>query len=220
MIAKHLISDKIPPLKTSDSGDKALHWMNELHVNHLPIVNNKQLLGMISEDDILDLKDSSEAIGTTSQNLHRPFVYEYQHIYDVIKIITEQNLTLMPVLDENEDYVGLITLERIVKCFATMSSIQEPGGIIVLDVSSRDYSLSEIAQIIESNDANVLSCYISTHAQSKQLEITLKINKLDLKEILATFDRYNYEVVASFQETEHTEYLKDRLDSLMNYLNM
>jgi len=219
MTAKHLISESIPPLKTSDTGEKAITWMNELHIAHLPIVNNKKLLGVITEDDILDLTHPELTIEKQALSLARPFVYAHQHLYDVIKIVSDLQLTAIPVVDENEEYVGLITLERIIQQFAQLSSVQEPGGLIMLVMSTKDYSLAEIAQIVESNDASVLSAYVSSHTDSTKLEVTIKVNRLDLRQIIATFERYEYNVAASVQESDHYDYLKDRLDSLMNYLN-
>jgi CBS domain-containing protein len=208
MTAKNLISDAVPPLKTSDTGNKAIAWLNEFHVNHLPIVNNKEFLGLISEEDILDLSNPDAAIGDHKLALLRPTVNEDQHIFDVMKVAAELKLTLIPVIDSNNQYLGVITLADLLGHFTSMSSFLEPGGILMLLVNANDYSLSEIAQIVESNDAQILSLYISTHQDSTKMEVTLKINRLDLKHIVATFERYEYQVTAAYQESDHTDYLK------------
>lgn len=220
MLAKDLVSNSLPPLKTTDTGSKALTWMNEFHCTHLPIVNGEKFLGLISEEDILDWNDADAEIGSHRLSLFRPFVYENDHIFDVIKVASSLKLTLIPVIDKTEVYIGIIPLENLINYLAEMSGIKEPGGILVLEVSIRDYSLSEIARIVESNDATILSVYLTPHSDSTKIDVTLKINRLDLKHVIATFERFNYQIKASFQESAHSDDLKNNLDSLMNYLNI
>jgi CBS domain-containing protein len=219
-LAKDLISDDIPPLKTSDTGMKALAWMDEFHVTHLPIVNHTEFLGLISENDVLDLNNPHEPIGAHSLALNNPFVRESQHFYDVLKVIATLNLTLVPVLDEKDNYLGIITLSKVVSELASMASIKEPGGLIVLDLNIHDYSLSEIARIVESNDCKILSLYISSPIDSTKLEVTMKINRTDLSGVIQTFERFNYKLKATFHESSNDESLQDRFDSLMNFLDL
>lgn len=220
IIAQDLISKDIHPLKTSDTGELALKWMDELKVKHLPIVNNVQLLGVIAESDILDLHSPHEPIGNYPLSLLRPYVLSNEHIYEIIKTITTLKLTILPVVDVNQNYLGIITLETLINKIAQMASINEPGGLIVLCLNVVDYSLSQIAQIVESNNAKILSSYITSTSNSMQTEVTIKVNREDLSPILQTFYRYNYNVVASYHHSEYEEDLKRRLESFMNYLNM
>ena len=220
MISKDLISSSIIPLKTSDTGSDALNLMDELKVSHLPIVNNVDLLGLISEEDIYSLNNLDAPIGDHKLSVKRPFIDKFQHIYDAIRLISELELSLIPVLDEKNKYIGVITLEKLIDHFAHTLSINNPGGIIVLEINTNDYSLSEIAQIVESNDAKILSLYVTSHEDSTKMELTLKINKMDINGILQTLNRYNYIIVASFSEKDYLDDLMDRYDSLMNYLNI
>lgn len=220
MIAKEIISDIIPPLKTSDSASKALKFMNEFHVGHLPIVNNAQFLGLISEEDILDLSKPDEPIGNHALSLSKVTVNENQHIYEVIKIASGLKLTLVPVVDDHKTYVGCITLKCLVDSLAKINAIKDPGGVIMLEINSNDYSLAEIARLVESNDASILSAYLNSPVNSSKMSVTLKINKTDLKHIIATFERFEYNVTAYYQESDYNDYLKDRLDSFINYLNI
>ena len=220
MIAKELISDLIPPLKTSDTGAKALAWMHEFGVSHLPIVMGEKFMGLISEDDILDLSDSSQAIGNHGLSLFKPFVFENVHLFEVIKIAAELKLTLIPVIDKDETYLGVITQENIIHFFALFSSISDSGGIIVLEIKKTDYVLTEIARIVESNDAYILCSLVTSTDDNAVIEVTLKVNVSDVKHIIATFERFEYTVKASFQEAEFADQLKDRYAGLMNYLNI
>jgi signal-transduction protein with cAMP-binding, CBS, and nucleotidyltransferase domain len=215
-----LISEDIPPLKTSDTGERALAWMDEFRVSHLPIVNNVDFLGLISESDILDFNSSNEPIGGHSLNLSRPYVFDYQHTYDVLKVMSSLKLSVIPVLNDKEQYLGLIHLSTLLQHFAEMASMKESGGLLVLELNLHDYSLSEIARIVESNDAKILSSYISSHIDSTKLEVTIKINRTDLSAIIQTFNRFNYTIKASFHQSEYVDDLKDRFDSFMSFLNI
>jgi CBS domain-containing protein len=220
MIAEELISNEIPPLKTSDTGLKALGWMEEFKISHLPIVNHTDFLGMVSEEDIINYNAPEEALGGYQLSLSQPFVRNTQHIYEVIKIVAELNLSVIPVLDENQKYLGLITMKDLVKNLANLSSIRDPGGIIVLEVNERDYSLSQIAQIVESNDCKILSCYVNTIPDSTLMNVVVKVNRTDLRNVLATFTRYNYIIKGSYMETGSQDDMRDRFDMLMNYLDI
>jgi acetoin utilization protein AcuB len=220
MLAKDLITHDIPPLKTSDTGLKALTWMEEFKVSHLPIVNNLDYLGMISDADVLDMNTPDEAIGSHQLSLLRPYVIESEHIYEVIKLVHKLNLSVVPVLGKEGVFVGTISLQALVKAFAEMTAVTDPGGVIILEMNYNDYSLSEIAQIVEGNDAKILSCSVTSSKDSTKMELTLKINKTDLSAVLQTFYRYNYDVKASFHQSEFTDEMQDRYDSFMNFLNI
>lgn len=219
MIAKDLTSEIVPPLKTTDTGAKALAWMEEFKVSQLPIVNHREYLGLISDEDILNLNKPDLAVGEYNIAFSKPFVFEYQHIYDVIKLVDRHKISLMPVLDSDENYLGVITMTELVQHFSSMSAVNNSGGIIILELNINDYMLSEIAHIVESNDSKILSSYITSHPDSTRLELTLKINNRDLSRVLAAFYRYNYTVTASYSDSDFEQDLKKRYDSLMNYLN-
>jgi hypothetical protein len=124
------------------------------------------------------------------------------------------------VLNEKEQYLGLIHLSTLLQYFAEMASMKESGGLLILELNLHDYSLSEIARIVESNDAKILSLYISSQVDSTKLELTIKINRTDLSGIIQTFTRYNYTIKASFHQSEYVDDLKDRFDSFMSFLNI
>ncbi len=220
MIASELISDIAVPLKTSDTVDAAISMMAEFRVAHLPVVNNHSYLALVSEDDLMSDVDLDDPVGSLKLALPRLMINDYQHIYDVIKMMSEHRLTLLPVVDAEENFLGSISLESLAKNIAKMAAISQPGAIIVLEMSQNDYSMSEIAQIIESNDARILSMYLTSRIDSTYMDVILKVNKQDLNAIIQTFIRYNYTIKASYGQEENPEDLKDRFDSLMNYLNV
>jgi len=216
-----LISDVIPSLRTSDSGQKALYWMDIFRISHLPIVNNVDFLGLISDKDIYDHNMAEEPIGNHNLSLFSPYVTFDQHIYEVMELCSELQLTIIPVLDHENKYLGVITLSDLVYYFADVSALKQPGGIIILDLNANDYSMSEIAQIIEGNDAKILSLYITSPAESTKMEVTIKVNRKDLTSILQTFIRYNYTIKASFMdENDMNSMYENRYESFIKYLNI
>ena len=219
MIAKTLVSNEIIPLRTSDSGNEALSIMNEFGVRHLPIVNNKQLLGLISEDDILNF-DVEEAVGSYKLSITRPYVKSSDHLYEVLRLVSDHRLTTIPVVDDENQYLGLISQEDLLRFFSSIGSIKEPGSIIVLEMGKRDYSLAQLARIVESENAVILSSFITSDINSTQIDVTLKINRPEIHNLIASFERFDLHVKASFQEATYFDTLKDRFDSLMSYLNV
>jgi CBS domain-containing protein len=220
MYAHELISVAITPVRSSDSIQKLIDKMAEFRVNHLPIIDNKQYMGLVSDHDILEVHDHALPVSALSLSLYSPFVYEEQHIYDVIRLFYEQKLSLLPVLDANKNYKGLISINAIIEHLATLTSAKEPGGIIVLEVDNRNNSLSHIAQIVESDNAQILSSFVESFPDSTKLEITLKLNRTEISSIIASFLRYNYVVKATFNDIKSYDGTSDRYDQLMNYLDI
>lgn len=219
MTAESLISNTIVPLRTSDSGEEALGIMNDFYVRHLPIVNNTQLLGIVSEDDILE-NDVDEPVGSYSLSLPQVIVRNNDHIYEVMRMLAQYDLTIIPVVDYDNNYIGLVSQEDLLHHFARIGAFAENGTILVLEVNKRDYSLAEIARIVESEGASILSTFITNDVYSSQLQITLKLNSQYIQNIIATLTRFKYTIKASFNESDYLETLQERYDSLMSYLNV
>jgi hypothetical protein len=220
MIAEELINQAIPPLKTTDTAQKALDWMEELHLPLLPVIKGQEYQGLISEEMIYQFNNSSALLSEFTLPMEKVFALRYQHIFDVMKIALDNNIQVVAVLDEQRQFIGVITVNDTLNSFA-QSSIQEPGGIVVLLMEERDYSLTEISRLVESNDAKILSSYVCPDRNDKnQLRLTLKINRMDISRIIATFERFSYNVIARFQDEEKAEEDKERLDMLLKYLNM
>lgn len=215
-----MISDIIPSLKTSDTGISALNWMDIFKVTHLPIVNDKEFLGLVSETDIYDLNMPEEPLGNHQLSLVRPYVTEEQHVLELIELASRLKLSLIPVLDHKKNYLGVVTITDLLHYFAEITALTNPGSIIVLDLNHNDYSLTQVAQIVEGNDAKILGCFITSHPNSTKIELTLKLNVTDVTSIIQTFNRYNYTVLGSFMKHDDEEdLLEDRYNLLMKYLN-
>jgi len=221
MVAKDLISEVIPSLKTSDLGQTALNWMEIFRVSHLPIVNNLDFLGLISDTDIYDMNQPEEPIGNHALTLFKPYVDGEQHIFEVIGLASRLKLSVIPVLDSKDHFMGVITTSDLLRHIAGISSMDQPGAIIVLELIERDYSLSQIAQIVESNNVKVLSMYITSPPESTKLEVTLKVNTGDLVSVIKTFERYNYDIKTWVTTNDSMDnFYSERFDLLMKYLNI
>lgn len=220
MRAIDLITEEIPPLTHSDTGEKALSWMEEFKVSHLPVLKSGNFVGVISESDILDKMDLEKTLDELFQHLPRPYVIASDHIYQILSRVSELKLSVIPILDQSENYIGCTTVQHLMSLIANTGSIKENGGILVLEMAHSDYSMAQIAQIVESNDAKILSSYIMSSPDSTNIEVTLKINKIELDAIIRTFERYDYIIKASFQKSVYQEDLIYRYDALMNYLNL
>lgn len=220
MLAIDLISDEIPPLKENDNGRIALNWMDDFRLSELPVVKENNYLGLISESDILDESDEEKELVHYATDLKKIFVHENEHVYEVISRMSAAKIRLMPVLDENAKYLGSISVDTLLEKISNLAAMREPGGILELEVNINDYSLAQIANIVESNGAKILSSYIFTHDDSTKMDVTIKVNRTDLSAIIQTFERYNYTIAASYHKSEMEAEIKRKFDAFLHYLNM
>ncbi len=194
--------------------------MEDFKVSDLPVLKNGNYVGTVSESSILDQQSTDDSLDELFDHLPRPYVFSDAHIYEVLSKVSDHKSTVMPILDKSEKYLGCTDVHHLMRIIANTGSIKESGGIIVLEMNAIDYSLAEIAQIVESNNAKILSSFIMSSPDSTKVEVTLKINELELDRILRTFERYDYLVKASFQKGKFDDDLTFRFDALMNFLNL
>jgi len=221
MIAEELINHLIPPLKLSDDLHKAMLWMEELRCNELPVVEDQKYLGLISEEMILEINDVEKQIGEVELEAIGCVVSSTSHFYEVLKISSDNDAQLVGVVNDEGQYIGVITVKDTVTSFAQSAAVQLPGGIVVLSMKQIDYSLSELSRLVEENDAKILSSSVKEdELDSAMLKVTLKINRLDLSHIVATFERFGYKLIARFQESKVVEEEKNKIDMLLKYLDI
>jgi acetoin utilization protein AcuB len=220
MLAKDLISDEIRPLQISDTAITALHWMDEFRTAYLPVVDGELYIGMLGEDTIFSLGNFEESLGEIPLNKASTAVFRDQHIYEVIRIAALQKLSLVPVVDEAGSYLGAITQQSMIDFIALMTGVENPGGIIIIEAGQNDYSLSEIAKIVESEEARVISAHVATPPESSHVEVTLKLNRMDIQQVVQSLERHGFKIKASYYEADYYDDLHDRYNSLMNFLNI
>jgi len=221
MIAEELINQMIPALKLNDTAEKAIIWMEELKTNQLPVIDNHTFKGLISEDIILESNDLDRKIADFRLISENCYVNEDQHLFDIIRIAQEHESELVAILDSEDEFLGVSRHEDTMKAFAKTLVVQGQGGILILQMRIIDYSLSELSRLIESDDAKILGCFLSQDQNDPTLVyLTLKINKDDLTTVIATLERFDYNIVASFHDNNNIDKERERLDNLLNFLNI
>ncbi len=223
MIARDLISDSIPTVTLEDVGSKVLTLMEIFRVSHLPVVIGSEYFGIVSDKDIYDAENFEEKIENyVGPNLLQPHVHVNQHIFEVVGVALGCGVSIVPVLEIDHSYFGSVTRNDLALKLTELFSAGEPGGIIVLELTEVNYSLSQIAQIFEGNDAKVLSLYMHKPSPlTKEIDVTLKVNKVDLSPIIQTLTRYDYNIKATYMDQSQIKNLyDDRYDQFMKYINM
>jgi len=216
--ALNLISKSLPSINRGESAMHVLNLMDELQVNDLPVVENGLFLGLANESDFLNAEVYQGEI-QAELDLLNVSVSPDSHVLDVLKVISENDVTVVPVVDEGNNYLGSITSADLLDHLAEMLGVMREGGIIVLQVFERDHSIQQIARIIEENNAKILSLSV-VPASEGNLEMHIKIDLPDLNPILQSLERFNYNVLSKFQASQFDDELKDRYNELMRYLNM
>ena len=219
MIAKELINHMIPPLKLTDTAAYAIAWLEEFRTKELPVVNDGKFLGLINDEQILDSNDGNKFIGDFELNCADCFVNESQYFYDILKLAVDSNVELVGVVDDNKEFVGVITIQDTITAFAQTTPIQAQGSVLVISMNSSDYSLAELSRLVEENNARILSSSIKQDTGDR-IKVTLKINLEDISNIVATFERFEYKIISRFQETEVTESDRDKIDELLKFLDI
>lgn len=219
MISKDIMTSALNPIKVNETGTDALFYMDEYKVTFMPVLEGDIYLGLISESDIFNLSDPDLPLADQKIPYKLVYVNDNQHIFDVIKIMSDEKVSILPVLDESKFYKGCISVNNLTDQFGKFTSIESPGAIIILELNQNDYMLSQIAQLIESQDMKILSLFVSSETDSTKLELTIKLNKFEIQPLIKALTRYNYMIKATFTNDEKmVDDLIERYQSLMNYL--
>ena len=141
MRAADLISQTVPLLKKNDTGSFALQAMSDQHLSQLPLVHEGKLIGLIREEDIINHHKNDSKLQEMKLHVTKPFIHDYEHIFEVLKVASEMKMKVVPVVDKEENFLGCITLENLMNYFAKDTDILEPGAIVVLEIAVNDYSL-------------------------------------------------------------------------------
>lgn len=221
MRAKELINYLIPPLKPTDTVDKALMWMEEFRLSELPVAQDEKFLGIVSEEMLISMPSDEVAVEQLQLVGQDTVIGETRHFYEVLRLAYSASRKIVAVVDEMERYKGTIAVEDVVEAFAKTSTIQQPGAILVIATNFRDYYLSEISRIVESVDAKIISSYIVPQTDDpSQLELTIKINKEETTHVISILNANGYNVLESYSESQASILEKDRIDQLLNFLKI
>lgn len=218
MQIQHRIVTTLPVFEITETLKKVIRFFGETTYSHVAVTQNGLYVGLLSENDQACFEPDKK-IEACSKELEHFFVTTNTVWLEVLELFSRNETNILPVLDENQSIIGYYTLEDIVDLFIDTPFCKEPGAILVVAVGIKDYSFSEIAQIVESNNARLLGAFI-TDSQNDVVQITLKIGTQNLNEVIQTFRRYNYTIVFGNSDDLFMESLKERSDYLEKYLNM
>lgn len=222
IIAEDLLNQMIPPLKVTDSMEKAARWLEEFHVSQLPVLDNRSYRGLVTESDLLDQEASDKLLGNLELSYANVHVQRDQHFYHIIELAVQNKVQLVPVLDDQHEYLGVVTVSDTLAAFGKMPVSSSQQGIIVLAMEERDYSLTQISRYVEENNAKIISAHVAQDEHDPyRIRLTLKLNTPNITRIIATLARFGYSITAQFSGTEEvSEDEQQRYDALLRYLNI
>ncbi|HUS02382.1 MAG TPA: CBS domain-containing protein [Chitinophagaceae bacterium] len=220
MLAIELNNNIIPQLRLEDTVGKALQLINDFKVSHLPVVSEEKYLGLLSEEDLLDADNKKMLI----QLLHGEFIdvsiKENEHFLQAVNISNEFQTSVVPVVNEENEFLGSISGQNLLRILGNFSGAQEIGGIIVLEMERSQFTISEISRIVESNEATILHLNTTIQPETGLLTVTIHINKKELSMVVAAFERYDYDVIYYFGEEKFENEIHSNYRHLMNYLDI
>ncbi|MEA3504576.1 MAG: CBS domain-containing protein [Bacteroidota bacterium] len=221
MFAKDIIDTAIQPISLDDNCLNIIGWMEELKVKELPVVEGDVFYGLITESEIYSFDNPDIAIADVKDRLKLIALKNSRYIHDVVRMFVVQELSLLPVLNNGGEYVGVITQNSLLKALGSMISAKMPGAVIILEMNVNDFVLSQISQICESNDVRILNVLSLPQKNSTKMDVIIKLNTDDVNAVIRTFERYEYTIKAAFfKKNSNADELYDRYDYIMNYLNI
>jgi CBS domain-containing protein len=220
MLTIDLINNNIPRLQLKDSVSKALRLISDYKLTHLPVVEDEKFLGIISEDDLLDQEQVKLPMELLQEFFIQASVHDNEHFLNAVTCSNQFDTNVVPVVNEENELVGVIPTTDLLKTLGNFAGTNEIGGIIVLEMERSQFAISEISRIVESNDATILHLNTTVHAETGMLTVTLHINKKEISAIVATFERYEYDVIYYFGNENFENEIHSNYRHLMNYLDI
>ncbi|HKO81488.1 MAG TPA: CBS domain-containing protein [Chitinophagaceae bacterium] len=220
MLTGELQSQTLPYLRPHDKVYQALQLMNDNQVTHLPIVDGDKYIGIISEDDLLLVDNDHTELNLLQQSFGNISVKNSEHFLKAVQLAAENGLSVVPVVDNENDIVGAIAYNDLLRHASEFMSLNEPGGLIVLEMNSNQYSFNEISKLVETNDAQITQLNTTNDPETGTMQVTIRINKPEVSDIVATFQRYEYNVKYFFGDELYANELRSNYDNLMNYLKI
>lgn len=221
MLAATLINPMIPVLKLTDPVSTALDWMDEFSTKQLVVADSGIYQGIVTEDILYDVADSSDSLSKIIIQHKDIFASEDQHPYELLRLVNQFGLLIIPVLHEDRTFAGSILINDLVEHFVNELGVQEKGAVIVLRIAEQNYSLSEISRLIESNGTKILSSYYSSgesYNPTNEARLTLKLNRTHITPVIATLERFGYEIEEAHANDPIESVDQERLDMLLRYL--
>jgi len=220
MLATELINNSIPRLQLQDTVGKALQLINDFRLTHLPVMSDEKYLGLVSENDLLDAEKEEMPVALLQETFITRAVGDTEHFLAAVNFSNQFETTTVPVINEERGLTGVITIAGLLKALGDFSGANSIGGIIVLEMERTKFAISEISRIVESNDATILHLNTTTDPKTGLLMVTIHLNKKDVATIVASFERYEYNIVYYFGDEKFENEIHSNFLHLMNYLDI
>lgn len=218
MLVSQLINTSFPALNITDKVMYALQLMDEYDVLHLPVISADKYAGMIGKEALLSEDENS--LLSSIYTIEPLTVKSEEHILNALKTVAKHHLSLLPVVNDQAELMGNLLTKDLLTALATFIGTEEKGAIIVLETNKRNFSFGELSRLVETNDAFITQLNTYTETTTGLLIVTIKINSIEVSDIIATFQRYEYAVRYYFGEEEYANELRENYDHLVAYLNM
>lgn len=218
MLTNDLINNNLPFLSLTDSISKAIFLTTDFKLKNIPVVNNKTFLGLVNENELLDAPDESQLINTLQNTFKLLHVKNTDHFLTAVSLSTQADIQIIPVINSENEFLGSISGADLLKELSDFNGSSQPGSIIVFELDRVHFSISEISRLVESNDSTILHLNTKVNQETQQLTVTLHINNQDSSSVVATFERYNYNVIYFNGSEELENKIQDNYQHLMNYL--
>ena len=212
------INNDFKAFSTTDAVAEIQDFFADSTFSHFAVLDHGVFLGCISAVDA-ETFETQKTLFDYRYALEGFFVRTTMIWLDVLEVFARNNANVVPILDESNKYIGYYEITDIIKFLNETPFLKETGGIIVVEKSTNDYSMSQIAQIVESNNGKLLGLFVSA-ATNDKVQVTVKITLGSVNEIIQTFRRYNYEIISEHHEDNYLNNLKERSEYLDKYLNM
>lgn len=213
-----LINQQNEPIQITDSVIDLENIFLDYEYTHYPILEDTIFIGSFSKEDA-EFFNTNEKLHEYKHQLCRFYVRKNMNWFDVFEEFAKNNSNILPVLDENNNYIGFYELDEVLYFLNETPFLKESGSILVVEKNSTSFSISQICQIIESNNAKILGVFIS-NIENNNVQATIKMSTININEIIQTFRRYEYDIVSDHQEDTYLNNLKERSDYLDKYLNI
>lgn len=219
-LTKDLINNNIPRLKLQDTVRKALQLIDDFRITHLPVVSDEVYLGLISEEDLLDVGEDKVTLEFLQQYFLQVSVLDNVHFLTAVNSSIQYDTGIVAIVDAEKKYIGAATSFDLLKVLGNFSGAAQMGGIVVIELDWNQFSISEISRLVESNDCSILHLNSTLDELTGRITVTLHLNKVEVAAVVATFERYDYDVVYYLGSEKFENELNNNFNNLMNYLDI
>lgn len=212
------LSNDFKAIQSSDSIESVMDFFEESRYSHFPVVEDGVYIGCISAEDIINF-ETNKKISDYRYALRGFFARKNMFWIEVFEVFSRNNTSIIPLVEEENKYIGYYEITEVIRNFYETPFVKDYGDVIIVEKSIINFSISQVVQIVESNEGKILGLYISNTSPDK-VQVTIKIVLGRVNEILQSFRRYEYDIISNHKEDIFVNNLKDRSDYLDKYLNI